>query len=53
MNNILEYNIISRTNTETDDTGAIEVLGSGQYVNLANTIRFNNITDTVEASSSP
>ena len=54
--NIFEYNILSETNRYTSDTGAIEMLGSGDP-NLVgwwnnNSIRYNNISDTVGSSSS-
>ena len=54
--NIFEFNVISETNRYTTDTGAIEMLGSGdpnkvQWWNN-NTIRYNNISDTVGSSSS-
>lgn len=52
--NIFEFNVLSDTNTLTTDTGAIEMLGSGNP-NLIdwwtnNTIRFNNISNTVSRS---
>ena len=54
--NIFEYNIISDTNRLTTDTGAIEMLGSGQPASVAwwnnNTIRYNNISHTQGSSSS-
>jgi hypothetical protein len=54
--NIIEFNIISDTNKLTTDSGAIEMLGSGDP-NLINwwnnnTIRYNNISHTVGSSSS-
>jgi hypothetical protein len=54
--NIFEFNVISETNRYTTDTGAIEMLGSGDPNSVAwwnnNTIRYNNISDTVGSSSS-
>ena len=49
--NVFEFNVLAETNTLTTDTGAIEMLGSGNpnAINwwTNNTIRFNNISDTV------
>lgn len=54
--NIFEFNQLSETSQLTTDTGAIEMLGSGnpnliQWLTNA-TIRFNNISDTIGSSSS-
>ena len=54
--NVFEYNLLSRTNELSTDTGAIEALGSGNpndapapwFTNTS--IRFNNISQTVGCS---
>ena len=61
LDNVFEFNILADTNRLTTDTGAIEMLGSGNpglcgngsagwFTN--NTVRFNNISHTVGSSSS-
>ena len=58
--NIIEFNIINDTCRLTTDTGAIEMLGSGDPANdgegdgwyTGSVVRFNNISNTVGASSS-
>jgi len=57
--NVFEYNILTDTNKKTTDTGAIEMLGSGNPFDIPNapwftnnTIRFNNISATIGSSSS-
>ena len=58
--NLLEFNILNDTCRTTTDTGAIEMLGSGDPFfdgaqggwDTATVVRFNNITNTVGSSSS-
>eukprot|EP01052_Picozoa_sp_SAG31_P010196 SAG31_NODE_550_length_14214_cov_3.054269_8_plen_896_part_00 len=58
--NVFEYNVISDTCRATSDCGAVEMIGSGDPVDdgpdagwySANTLRYNNITNTVGSSSS-
>ena len=52
LNNVFEYNVITGACTETDDCGAIEVLGSGSFYYSGNVFRYNNVSDVVDASSS-
>ena len=58
--NVLEFNILNDTCRKTTDTGAIEMLGSGDPALdgggdgwwTGSVIRYNNISDTVGSSSS-
>ena len=58
--NLLEFNIITDTCRKTSDCGAIEMLGSGDSNqdgpppgwNTANTVRWNNVSNTQGSSSS-
>jgi hypothetical protein len=52
LDNIFEFNIIDGACLETDDCGAIEVLGSGAYLYSGNIFRYNNISSVVDAASS-
>eukprot|EP00040_Diaphanoeca_grandis_P012758 m.64584 g.64584 ORF g.64584 m.64584 type:complete len:851 (+) comp23447_c0_seq2:389-2941(+) len=57
--NLFEFNILNDTSQTTTDTGAIEMLGSGDPADdgggagwwTATVIRYNNITNTVGSSS--
>lgn len=54
--NVVEFNILNDSNRLTSDTGAIEMLGSGDPSTIGwwnnNLIRFNRISHTVGSSSS-
>ena len=50
--NIVEYNVLRRTNLETNDTGAIETLGRDQQ-DTGNIIRYNLCLDSVGMISTP
>jgi len=50
--NIVEYNDVRLTNLETNDTGAIEILGR-EKLDSGNVIQYNRITDSVGLKTTP
>ena len=51
-NNVVEYNDLLFTNLETNDTGAIEMLGR-EKTDMNNVVQFNRIFDVVGMKTSP